>query len=291
MPITGAILDVDGTILRGSDPIPGADVGSTALADRGVRRLFCSNNPTKKPTAYAERFANAGFDVDPDEVLTSGTVTVSYLAEHRPDEAVFLVGESGLREQLADAGLRVVDEPDAAETVVVSVDRGFDYDRLTDALWALSGGRAEVPSVGDETASSATEATGDAGADDVAFVGTDPDVTIPGADRPVPGSGAIVRAVAGVAEREPDIVLGKPSDYARDMALSRLGVPADECLVVGDRLDTDIALGARAGMTTALVLTGIVRETELEAALDAADVEPDYVLDSFAEVERVFEEE
>lgn len=265
MSIRGAILDVDGTVLRGGDPIPGADEGLGALADAGVDRLFCSNNPVKEPAAYAERFAGAGFAVDPEEVLTSGGVTVSYLAETRPDDAVFLVGERGLRRQLEGAGLRVVDEPDTAETVVVSVDRGFDYDRLTDALWALSN-------------------------DDAAFVGTDPDVTIPGAERPVPGSGAIVEAVAAVAERDPDVVLGKPSDYAREMALDRLGVPAEECLVVGDRLNTDVALGARAGMTTALVLTGIVREERLEAELAAADVEPDYVLDSLADVGRVLDD-
>jgi 4-nitrophenyl phosphatase len=273
--IRGAILDVDGTVLRGDEPIPDADAGLTALADAGVDRLFCSNNPTKEPAAYAERFAGAGFAVEPGEVLTSGAVTVSYLAEHRPDDAVFLGGAAGLRRQLSDAGLRLVDEPDDAETVVVSVDRGFDYDRLTDALWALSRGR------------SPGDASGDAG--DVTFVGTDPDVTIPGADRPVPGSGAIVRAVAAVAERDPDVVLGKPSDYAREMALDRLGVPAEECLVVGDRLDTDVALGARAGMTTALVLTGIVREDRLEAELAAAEAEPDYVLDSLGEVGRVLD--
>jgi 4-nitrophenyl phosphatase len=73
------------------------------------------------------------------------------------------------------------------------------------------------------------------------------------------------------------------------MALDRLGVPAEECLVVGDRLDTDVALGARAGMTTALVLTGIVREDRLEAELAAAEAEPDYVLDSLGEVGRVLD--
>lgn len=276
MTIRGVILDVDGTVLRDDEPVPGADAGLAALVDAGVDRLFCSNNPTKEPAAYAERFASAGFAVEPEEVLTSGAVTVAYLAEHRPDDAVFLVGEAGLRRQLEDAGLPVVDDPDDAETVVVSVDRGFDYDRLTDALWALS--RVRGPD----------DASGDAG--DVAFVGTDPDITIPGADRPVPGSGAIVRAVAAVAERDPDVVLGKPSDYAREMALDRLGVPADECLVVGDRLDTDVALGARTGMTTALVLTGIVREERLETELAAAEAEPDYVLDSLAEVDRILDD-
>lgn len=261
MSIRGAIVDVDGTVLRGSEPIPGAALGLDALDAAGVRRLFVSNNPTKAPSAYVERFDRAGFEVRADEVLTSGAVTTAYLREKRPDDAVFLVGESGLRRQFEEAGQTLVDDPDRADVVVASIDRSFDYDKLSQALWALSD-------------------------DEVGFIGSDPDVTIPTESRPIPGSGAIVRAVAGVSEREPDVVLGKPSAYAREMALDRLGVDAEECLVVGDRLDTDIALGAEAGMTTALVRSGITDESTLADA----DVRPDYVLDSLEDVERVLRE-
>ncbi|WP_129116746.1 HAD-IIA family hydrolase [Halegenticoccus tardaugens] len=260
----GVVLDVDGTVVMGDEPIPGAAEGLAALSDAGMRRLFVSNNPTKPPVAYVDRLARAGFDVAAEEVMTSGTVTTAYLRETYPDGTLFLVGESGLREQFLDAGLSVVRDPTATEPIdaaVVSIDRRFDYERLTDALSVLS----------DES---------------VAFVGTDPDVTIPTADGLIPGSGAIINAVSGVTGRSPDCVLGKPSAVAQRMALDRLGLAPEECLVVGDRLDTDVALGERAGMTTALVRTGVTDE----GALTDAAVEPDYVLDSLADVERIIGE-
>jgi 4-nitrophenyl phosphatase len=95
-----------------------------------------------------------------------------------------------------------------------------------------------------------------------------------------PGSGAIVRAVAGVAERDPDAVLGKPSATTARLLADRLGVPPGDCLLVGDRLDTDVAMGERVGMTTVLVRTGV----DGDAALADSDVRPDYVVDSLGDV-------
>jgi 4-nitrophenyl phosphatase len=261
MTLRGVVLDVDGTVVRGDTPIPGARDGLDAVAGAGLRRLFVSNNPTKPPVAYESRLARAGFDVTADEVITAGTVTTAYLDDHHAGDDIFVIGESGLVELLSEAGLSLVDDVEVADAVVVSIDRNFSYDHLSTALLGLSD-------------------------DSVAFVGTDPDMVIPAAERDVPGSGAVIHAVAGVTGRDPDIVLGKPSAYARDMVLERLGVPASECLVVGDRLDTDIALGARSGMTTALVRTGVTDD----AALRGSEFEPDYVLDSLAELERVLAE-
>jgi 4-nitrophenyl phosphatase len=260
MTYRGVVLDVDGTVVRGDTPIPGAHDALDTLDDAGLRRLFLSNNPTKAPSAYVDRFDRAGFAVDADEVMTSGTVTVRYLREHHADDTLFLVGEEGFRTQLDEADLSVVDDPDAAEAVVVSIDREFHFDRLTAALRALDDG--------------------------IPFIGTDPDVTIPTDEGLIPGSGAIIRAVAGVAERDPDRVLGKPDEYAQTLALDYLGVPAADCLVVGDRLNTDIALGARAGMTTVLVRTGVTDED----TLNTSDVRPDYVVDSIADIEQVLDD-
>jgi 4-nitrophenyl phosphatase len=123
-------------------------------------------------------------------------------------------------------------------------------------------------------------------ADGGAFVGSDPDVVIPAGDgRMVPGSGAIVNACAGVLEREPDHVLGKPSPEAVEMARKAMGVPLEECLVVGDRLNTDLAFGERAGMTTVLVRTGVTDDRRLAGS----DLDPDYVLDSLADIDVLFE--
>jgi 4-nitrophenyl phosphatase len=253
--LRGVILDVDGTVVRGDEPLPGARAGLDWLDGAGLRRLFVSNNPTKPADAYVDRFARAGFEVGTDEVLTAATVAASYLADRHGDDHHFVVGEDGLRDVLRGAGLDLVDDPAAATVLVASIDRAFDYDDLRVAMRVLRGRS-------------------------ITFVGTDPDMVIPAAEGDIPGSGAVIHAIAGVAGRDPDVVLGKPSDPARDLVLSRIGLRPEECLIVGDRLDTDVAMGARAGMTTALVRTGVTDD----AALASSDIEPDYVLDSLADL-------
>jgi 4-nitrophenyl phosphatase len=256
--LEGVILDVDGTVVRGDEPIPGARTGLEWIDDVGLGRLFVSNNPTKPPEAYERRFERAGFAVRADEILTAATVTTTYLTEHHGDDRHYVVGEEGLRDLMRAAGLELVTDPSAATVLVASIDREFDYDDLATAMRVLRD-------------------------DSVAFVGTDPDMVIPAAEGNVPGSGAVINAIAGAAGRDPDIVLGKPSDPARALVRSRLGLRPSECLVVGDRLDTDVAMGSMAGMTTALVTTGVTDEETLAAS----DVEPDYVLDSLAELSAV----
>jgi 4-nitrophenyl phosphatase len=251
----GVLLDVDGTVLRGERALPDAPAAVRAFRDAGLDTLFVTNNPTRTPGAYADRLVGADVDATAEQVLTAGEVTAGYLADRHADAALFVVGEDGLREQLRERDLRLTEDPDAAEVVVASVDREFHYDDLRDAFWALSGG-------------------------DVPLVGTDPDRVVPADERDVPGSGAIVNAVADVAECEPEAVLGKPHPATRGAALDRLGVAAERCLVVGDRPDTDIAFGADAGMTTVLVLSGVTDR----AALARSDVEPDYVVESLADV-------
>lgn len=255
---SGVVLDVDGTLIRGSEPIPGAIEAVERLRSAGLAIAFVSNNPIRTREVYRDRLASYGFSLDAEELTTAGTVTAEHLARERGDDALYVIGETGLREQLREAGLELTGDHDRADVLVVSIDRGFDYDELTNALWALS----------------------DPG---VRFVGTDPDRTIPTEDREVPGSGAIINAVSGVTGREPDAIMGKPAPTAVEALERTLGVDAAECLVVGDRLDTDIVMGERAGMTTALVRTGVTDER----TLDATGIAPDHVLESIAEIGRL----
>lgn len=257
MEFSGAVLDVDGTVVRGDDPIPGAPAGYRRLRETGIETLFVSNNPTKAPPAYVDRLGAAGYDIDAERVLTAGSVTTRYLREHHANDDLLCIADPGLLAQFADAGLSTTDDVDAADALIASVDREFDYEDLCTALWALE---REIP-----------------------FIGTDPDVVIPAPERDVPGSGAVINAVAGVAERDPDAVLGKPSDTAIEMVRERLPYPPEECLVVGDRLNTDIALGERAGMTTVLVRSGVTDDDDLAAS----DLSPDHVLDHLGEIDRI----
>lgn len=260
MSYQGIVLDVDGTVVRENALITGAADGLAAIADAGLRRVFCSNNPTARPAAYEARFAEAGVTVSAAEVFTAGTITTNYLRNEHTDSQVFFVGEAGLRDQLVDAGLSLTTDPSAADVVVGSLSREFSYETLCETIIALDD-------------------------DDTAFVGTDPDAVIPqdGPDRP--GSGAIIHAMEGVADRSVDVICGKPSAHARKAVLGYLDLPAEDCLVVGDRLNTDIQLGAAAGMTTVLVTTGIMDRS----AVATASVTPDYIIDSLAELAAIID--
>jgi 4-nitrophenyl phosphatase len=253
----GAVVDVDGTLVRGGDGLPGAADAVSTLREAEITPLLFSNNPTQPPEHYVERLAASGITIDAEEVLTSALVTAEFLEAEHAGRDVFIVGEAYLRELLEERGFEVRDDPDAADVVVASIDREFDYETLTEAFWALEDGAS--------------------------FVGTDPDVTIPVHERLVPGSGAILKAIAGVAGRDPDHILGKPSADAGQAVLSHLDVSPEECLVVGDRLDTDIALGKRIGATTVLVRSGVTTTADLAES----DVTPDYVLDSVREIGEV----
>lgn len=259
MSYNGIVLDVDGTVVRGDEPIPGAAAGLDAVERAGLERVFLSNNPTKRPVAYESRFASAGFDVDREEVFTAGTITTEYLRSEHADDRLFVIGDPGLDSQLLAADLSLTDDPEAVDALVASMDREFGYQSLCDAIVALD--------------------------DDIPFIGTDPDMLIPQSGYNVPGTGAMLHAIEGVTGRSVDVICGKPSRLARRTVLDYLDQPPEACLVVGDRLDTDIKLGADAGMTTALVRTGV---TDDETLADSP-ISPDYVLDSLAELDAVLD--
>lgn len=260
MTFEGAVLDVDGTVLRGDQAITGAIAGIQRFRSADIDRLYVTNNPTRPPESYVARIKDAGVEPTAPDVITSGVVTADWLEQTYPGGAVAVIGEAGLKEQIAAVDTELVSSPQAADVVVVSMDREFTYDRLREAFWAVSD-----PEVG--------------------FVGTDPDMVVPAPERDIPGSGAIINAVAAVADREPDAILGKPSEQTQQVVRDRLGVPPESCLFIGDRLDTDIAMGEQAGMTTVLVRTGVTDADDLAAS----DIRPDYVLDSLADIEDVLD--
>lgn len=259
MDLCGVVLDCDGTVYRGDTVLPGAPAAVARLRAAGVPVVFVTNNPTASPTAYARKLSGLGIPTEPGAVVTAGATTARYLATEHPEAAVYVVGEAGLCDQLARQGVTVTEATGEADVVLVSIDRAFTYDRLAAARAALAGGAT--------------------------FVGTDPDRVIPaGPETVVPGSGAIIGAVAAAAGREPDIILGKPSEPTLAAARELLPGPATDWLVVGDRRDTDVALGARAGATTVLVESGVPDD----GGEGIAGPEPDLVASDLREaVDRV----
>jgi HAD superfamily hydrolase (TIGR01450 family) len=261
MSLRGAVIDLDGTVYRGGELLDGATAGVERLREAGMDLLFFSNNPVKGGPAYVDRLSGMGLPVSAGEACSAGVVTTEYLAANHADDRVFCIGADGLRDQFAAADLELTDDPHASDVLVASWTPEFDYGDMRDALAAVDDGTA--------------------------FLGTDPDRTFPMEnDTVVPGSGSIIGSVAAVVGRDPDAILGKPSEHARAAAMERLGVDPAECLIVGDRLDTDLLMGDRAGMTTVLVLSGVSDRGDIPES----EVDPDYVIEGLGEIGTVLRE-
>jgi HAD superfamily hydrolase (TIGR01457 family) len=250
----GYIFDLDGTLYLGANAIPKAPETLAALRAGGARVVFLSNKPIEFAASYAAKLTHLGIPAAPEEVLNSSITMARYLARTAPDARVYLIGEEPLAEELRRRSIQLVTDPLAADYVVVSWDRQFTYEKLDGALQAIRNGAR--------------------------FVATHPDRTCPVEGGVVADVGGMIGAVEGVTGRSVEVVVGKPSPITVQEALGLLGLPASECIMVGDRLETDIRMGREAGMATALVLTGVARRDDVAAAT----WQPDYVLDSVADL-------
>lgn len=235
-PYDAILLDLDGVLYRWPEPISGAADAVHALRDGGKRIAFVTNNSSRTPAQVAERLASVSVVAKPEEIVTSALATATLLAE-RGVRSAFVVGEEGLLEALADAGIRVVDgSSDGADVVVVGFDRGADYTKLKDAAVLVERGAPLVAS------------------------NADPSFPAPGGES-WPGAGALLAAIETTAGTRGEVV-GKPEPPLFERALASAG--GGRPLVVGDRLDTDIAGAERLGWDAALVLTGDARREDVE---------------------------
>jgi NagD protein len=254
--LKGIIFDLDGTVYLSDQLIPGAREAIEHLRRRGYPMVFVSNKPLQSRAEYAAKLTRLGVPTRPDEVINSSLVLTRHLSREMPGATVFAIGERPLLEELA-ASFRLSEDPDEIEVVVASFDRTFDYHKLNIGFQALRRGAR--------------------------FWATNADATCPVAGGEIPDAGAVIGALEGCSKRKVEVVVGKPSPIIVEVALERLGLPASECLMVGDRVETDTLMGHRAGMITALVLTGVTRRADLAHA----PAQPDYVLESIAEVPKL----
>ncbi|MBI3454602.1 MAG: HAD-IIA family hydrolase [Candidatus Rokubacteria bacterium] len=252
-PYRGFIFDLDGTVYLGERLLTGAKAAIGALRDAGRRVCFLSNKPIASREEYAAKLRRLGVPAEVDEVINSSYVLARYLAREAPGARCYVIGEPPLVAELTRAGLRPVDGPQA-DYVVVAFDRTFDYRKLTIALQAVKRHGARL-------------------------IGTNPDRTCPVEEGEIPDAAGMIGAVEGVTGRRVDPVVGKPSPIMLEVALERLGLEARECAIVGDRLETDIAMGRAAGLATILVLTGITPAGDPAIARWS----PDHVIGSLEE--------
>ncbi len=246
--IAAVIADMDGVLWRGDVPLPGLVEFFDLLRARGIPFALATNNSAKAPVEYVAKLARMGvLNVLPEQVITSGTATISYMqTRYPPGTRVYVLGGDGLRALLTDAGYAVSE--DGADVVMVGFAPNLTYERLKKATLLIR-----------------------SGAD---FIGTNPDPSIPTPEGLAPGAGSIVAAVQTATDCQP-VIVGKPHPPMFEAALRLLGTRPDETLMIGDRLTTDIEGAQQVGLRTALVLTGVTTCEELAASA----VQPDGVYD------------
>ncbi len=253
----GYLFDLDGTIYLGRELLPGAREILERIRTTDSKIVFLSNNPTRDPQMYVDKLASLGIPASLDEILNTVVTMTAWLVEHAADKKIFVIGEAPLQAALSAAGLTLTDDAAEVDVVVASYDRKFDYRKLQIAFDALAVHRRAI------------------------LVTTNPDVFCPfPGGRGEPDAGAIVAAIEACTGASCQVNAGKPGTLMLETAMRQIGLAPDQCVMVGDRLSTDIAMGIAAGMDSALVLTG---ETTLPM-LAASEVRPTWVLNGVHEL-------
>jgi 4-nitrophenyl phosphatase len=247
--VLGLILDMDGVLWKSGTPIGDLRRIFSTIEAQGWKVVVATNNATRKPQEYADQLNALGVDLDQGRIVTSADATAGAMAGKFPDKGVvFVVGGEGLMAALLDAGFDPTDDPEEkrrAIAVVAGMDQQFTYGKMEAASRCIRGGAA--------------------------FYATNPDPTFPTPQGLIPGAGAVVAAIAAASQAQPTVI-GKPGTLLFELAARRLDLPRRDVLVVGDRLETDIAGGQAWGARTALVLSGVSSREEAEQWSPAPEV-------------------
>ena len=250
----GYVFDLDGTIYLGDELLPGVKRLIPKLRELGKRVIFLSNNPTNDPKMYAEKLARLGLKTPASEIVNTVLTMTQWLLEEHPEATVFPISEEPLKNSLAEAGIRISEDPEEIDIVIASYDRTFDYRKLQiafDAIWFYE--RAML-------------------------VTTNPDryCPFPGG-RGEPDAAEIVAAIEACTGTKCQVNVGKPDPIMLKTVMDLIGLDAKECVMIGDRLYTEIEMAKGAGMPTAIALTG--ETTERDLAREPVENLPDYVLE------------
>lgn len=247
--IDAVVLDMDGVLWRGDEPLPGITETFQWLDEAQIPYALATNNSSKTPASYVSKLERMGIPGVPENrIVTSATATAAYLQTRYPaGTRLHVIGMAGLREILFDAGFDVADGDDADEApqaVVVGADFDINYEKLKRAtLWIRAG---------------------------LDFIGTNPDKTFPTPEGLIPGTGSLITLLEAATDRKA-IIVGKPNRPMFEAALKILGTSPENTLMVGDRVSTDIAGAKQAGLKTVLLFTGVTSSDDLTQS----DVWPD----------------
>ncbi len=241
-------IDLDGVLVRSSTPLPGVDKTLRKLKKNGQVIIFSNNSILSRKT-LSHRLNKKGLHIEPEEIVNSAYVVARYLSDIAGPTGVFVIGEDGIKDELKLAGHRLV-KPEEAKYLVVGMDRQISYQKLSQALKALRKGAV--------------------------FIASNADPVFPTLNGIIPGAGSMVGAIEGMGY-PPKKIVGKPSSTATKIAMETAGVcNPDECLIIGDRIDTDIAAARKMRMHSSLVLTGVTRREDLKES----DIQPTWVMEN-----------
>lgn len=246
------LFDLDGTIYKGKQLIPGVKDVLSELEKRSVKIFFVTNASNRSRKGTLEKLRSLGIKASEEQVYNTSYATGTYLSEHFPGKKVFCISEGGLQEEMNNSGLGVVDS-EHVDVVVVGLDRKFNYEKLVTAYKAIHSGAT--------------------------FIASNDDPCFPMEKGFLPGAGSMVESIAKATGKRPKI-LGKPESYMIDLIIDQNNLNKKDLLIVGDRLETDILAGKKADIKTALVLTGVAKKQDLEKLKER----PDYVLESLSEL-------
>jgi HAD superfamily hydrolase (TIGR01450 family) len=251
------LFDVDGVLRRGSQPIPTVAETLSTLREKGVAVGVVTNNSGSGAEVISQYLAKVGADFQPHEVISAVDASAMWIAKQGAGKSAYVLGSNHVCDVLLQHGIQVIEAPETVDYrcdyLVVGACREIDYEMLTRALRV--------------------------GLQGAVFLAINTDRMYPGTHGLYPAAGAIAGAVRGMLGRDADVSIGKPAPHLGLLALERFGVTADETLMVGDTLASDILMGRRLGMDTALVLTG----NDGRADIDPTN-EPTFVIESLADL-------
>lgn len=240
---SAVLSDLDGVVYRGEEAVPGAVERFNRWRDAGISYCFVTNNAEKAAPAFADKIRRLGIACTDDQVVTSGDVALDFVrSKYEPGSGLYVIGTDAFKARVTEYGFTLAEKGAAA--VLVALDRSFNYAMMKTALDNILGG-----------------------AD---LIGTNPDLIRPLADGYEPGAGALTQSIAAASGATP-IFMGKPDPTIIHAALARLDAGAVDTIMIGDKLDTDILAGQRAGVKTIFMETGVPLDTR-------SSVRPEFIL-------------
>lgn len=250
----GYIFDLDGTIWLMGDLVPGAAQTVRELRKLNSQIVFLTNNSDGTREMFANQLTQMGIQADIDDIVSSSYVLAGYLARQAPESRCYVIGADPMREEMVRAGLHLSDRPGEIDYVVLGIDRDFTYRKLQIAFEAINSGAL--------------------------FVATNPDPYVPTPNGNLADIGALIAAIETCTGHPLDMLAGKPNTYIVEMALQRMNIPRQSCLMVGDQLGTDVLAAKKSGIPVALLM----RDPNVVRQLEDWQEKPEFVLDNLLDL-------